>query len=146
MKNNLFNTVIILAGIVLIAIFSFTSCNRPTKQVKSHSVQTAPDEVESETESTSLDAEVDLALENFEKGMATGDMSLAMGGGIQKLLGVLKQDSNNIRALYHLGEFSIQSGQYEKAEKRFEKLVLLQPENQEYKDRLTEIRKQLGRE
>lgn len=75
--------------------------------------------------------------------MAEGNMDLAMGGGIQKLLGVVRQDSNNVRAIYHLGLFSIQSGQFEKAEKRFEKLILLQPENQEYQKTLADIREQL---
>jgi tetratricopeptide (TPR) repeat protein len=91
----------------------------------------------------SFDEEIDLALENIEKGKLTGDMSLVMNEGIMKLLGVTRNDSNNLRAIYYLGLFSLESGQLEKAEKRFEKLVSLQPQNEEYSNTLQEIRNKL---
>ena len=149
MKNSLFNTVVILTGVCLIALLSYTACNTSTKEVETHAGSTLESNHSTESSSnnqsssTEVDAEIDLALSNFEKGMAEGNMDLAMGGGIQKLLGVVRQDSNNVRAIYHLGLFSIQSGQFEKAEKRFEKLILLQPENQEYQKTLAEIREKL---
>lgn len=90
-----------------------------------------------------LEMEVNQALENIAKGKETNDMSLVMNEGIMKLLAVSRADTNNVKAIYHLGLFSIESGQLEKAEKRFEKLILLQPENQEYAEKLAEIRKQL---
>ena len=70
-------------------------------------------------------------------------MNLAMNEGVMKLLAVVKKDSNNVNALKYLGLFALESGQLEKAEKRYEKLVLLQPENQEYKNKLQEIREEL---
>ena len=50
-----------------------------------------------------------------------------------------------MRAIYYLGLFSLESGQLEKAEKRFEKLVSLQPQNEEYVNTLQEIRNQIGK-
>ena len=91
------------------------------------------------------DEEIDLALKNIEKGKSSGDMSLVMNEGIMKLLAVTRKDSNNVRAIYYLGLFSLESGQLEKAEKRFEKLVSLQPLNEEYENTLKEIRNQIGK-
>jgi len=67
-------------------------------------------------------------------------MSLVMNQGIMKLRAVIDRDSNNIAAIYQLGIMSIESGQTEKAVKRFEKLLLLQPENQEYKKILADLK------
>jgi tetratricopeptide (TPR) repeat protein len=92
-----------------------------------------------------IDEEIDLALKNIEKGKSSGDMSLVMNEGIMKLLAVTRKDSNNMRAIYYLGLFSLESGQLEKAEKRFEKLVSLQPQNEEYENTLKEIRNQIGK-
>ncbi len=61
-------------------------------------------------------------------------------GGVQLFLEVIKEDPNNEAALYNLGMLAIQSGQMDKAEKRFEKLVSLQPENETYARILEDIR------
>ena len=90
-----------------------------------------------------LNKVVDLAVKNMRKGKESGDMNLAMNEGVMKLLAVVKKDSNHINALKYLGLFALESGQIEKAEKRFKKLLLLQPENQEYKTTLQEIREEL---
>ena len=45
--------------------------------------------------------------------------------GILMLRDILEDEPNNIRVHYHLGEFSMQSGQYEKAEMRFKKVLEL---------------------
>jgi tetratricopeptide (TPR) repeat protein len=148
-KNSLFNIAIILAGIGLTVVLGYAGCKSPVKEVETHD-HSAHDHEENSTsqnhqeENIDLDQEVELALENIAKGKETEDMSLLMTEGIQKLLAVVRQDSNNVKAIYRLGLFSIESGQLEKAEKRFEKLVLLQPENQEYENTLNDIREQLG--
>jgi tetratricopeptide (TPR) repeat protein len=49
--------------------------------------------------------------------------------GIKILREVLKQDSKNESALYNLGILSIQSGQYDKAVKRFEELLNVNPKH-----------------
>jgi tetratricopeptide (TPR) repeat protein len=59
--------------------------------------------------------------------------------GIGMLLEVLKEEPDNIDALYLLGEFSIESQQWQKALERFKKLLSLQPQNPEYLFKLSEI-------
>lgn len=61
----------------------------------------------------------------------------------QILLEVNKNDSNNTDAIYYLGKLGVRTGQYEKAVKRFKKLVYLQPKNLEYKAELMEAEKLL---
>jgi tetratricopeptide (TPR) repeat protein len=90
-----------------------------------------------------LEAEVKKAVTNIELGKKNNDMNLMMNEGIKRLSAVIQRDSSNVSALYQLGMFSLESGQIEKAEKRFEKLVLLQPENQEYKETLQMIHSKL---
>lgn len=145
-------------GVALTIGLTQAGCNSATKEVaenhEGHDHGPAqPDEAPMppiRVNDASLAADADLnevvetALANIAKGKEANDMSLVMNEGIMKLLAVSRADSNNIKAIYHLGLFSIESGQFEKAEKRFEKLVLLQPENQEYKQKLEEIRKELN--
>ena len=91
------------------------------------------------------DSEIDAALEAFNKSQQATGKPMGMPQGIMELLAVSRKDTNNIRANYYLALFAIESGQLEKAEKRFEKLILLQPEIQEYEKRLADVRKQLGK-
>lgn len=59
-----------------------------------------------------------------------GDNDVMKGVGMLKE--VVAKDSNNIQATFTLGMLSMQSGQFDKAVERFEKLVKLQPFNPEY--------------
>lgn len=150
MKNNPLtsNLAIILLGVLLAVTLFVTGYKSDKKDVElsdPHSEVNSTDvEIEDEVPSN-LDEEVDFALANIEKGKSSGDMSLVMNEGIMKLLAVTKKDSNNIRAIYYLGLFSLESGQLQKAEKRFEKLVSLQPQNEEYENTLQKIRNQIGK-
>ncbi|MEM9022953.1 MAG: tetratricopeptide repeat protein [Bacteroidota bacterium] len=47
--------------------------------------------------------------------------------GIRLLREVLTEDSNNLRAHFELGKFSIQSGQYAKARERFKRVLEIDP-------------------
>jgi Flp pilus assembly protein TadD len=49
--------------------------------------------------------------------------------GIALLREVLEEDPDNEQATFNLGILSIQSGQYDRAVERFEKLATLYPEN-----------------
>ena len=150
MKNNPLTSIlaIILFGVLLSVTLFVTGYKSYEKDVElsdPHSKVNSTDvEIEDEVPSN-LDEEVDFALANIEKGKSSGDMSLVMNEGIMKLLAVTKKDSNNIRAIYYLGLFSLESGQLQKAEKRFEKLVSLQPQNEEYVNTLQKIRNQIGK-
>jgi tetratricopeptide (TPR) repeat protein len=59
--------------------------------------------------------------------------------GVGLLKDVVTKDSNNVQAIFTLGMLSIQSGQFEKARERFEKLITLQPFNPEYYFYLGEV-------
>lgn len=48
--------------------------------------------------------------------------------GIQQLLAIVKDDPENAGAHWHLGLFSVQSGQYDKALERFLRVAELDPE------------------
>jgi len=152
LKNNLSvsNTLIIVLGILLTIILAISGFKTSVKEVVvsdphgNSKVDLSSTEMTSDTD-VGIDEEIDLALKNIEKGKSSGDMSLVMNEGIMKLLAVTRKDSNNVRAIYYLGLFSLESGQLEKAEKRFEKLVSLQPQNKEYENTLKEIRNQIGK-
>ncbi len=152
MKNNLSvsNTLIIVLGILLTIILAISGFKTSVKEVAvsdphdNSKVDSSSPEMTTDID-LGIDEEIDFALKNIEKGKSSGDMSLVMNEGIMKLLAVTRKDSNNIRAIYYLGLFSLESGQLEKAEKRFEKLVSLQPQNEEYENTLKEIRNQIGK-
>ncbi len=60
-------------------------------------------------------------------------VSLVQGGkrpmkGIRLLKEVLEKNPSNAEALWHLGKFSMKTGQYEKALERFEKVLKVAPE------------------
>jgi tetratricopeptide (TPR) repeat protein len=151
LKNNLSssNIAIIVLGVLLAVGLFFSAYKTNTKNAEQHSNHhgeaKTSESHDDDNVPTNLDEDVDLALANIEKGKSSGDMSLVMNEGIMKLLAVTKKDSNNVRAIYYLGLFSLESGQLQKAEKRFEKLVSLQPQNEEYRNTLQEIRNQIGK-
>ncbi len=151
MKNNLSssNIAIIVLGVLLAVGLFFSAYKTNTKNAEQHSNHhgeaKTSESHDDDNVPTNLDEDVDLALANIEKGKSSGDMSLVMNEGIMKLLAVTKKDSNNVRAIYYLGLFSLESGQLQKAEKRFEKLISLQPQNEEYRNTLQEIRNQIGK-
>ena len=64
--------------------------------------------------------------------------------GIFILREILAADSNHVPTIETLGQMSIRSGQFEKAKKRYQKLLSLQPENEEYQAQLKVICAELG--
>ena len=64
--------------------------------------------------------------------------------GIFMLREILAADSNHIPTIETLGQMSIRSGQFDKAKKRYQKLLSLQPENEEYQAQLKMICEELG--
>ncbi len=105
------------------------------------------------------DADLDKVLEYSaianEKGWLTLDQKLKYGTlkietspapmeGIFILREILAKDSNHIATIETLGEMSIRSGQFEKAKERYQKLLSLQPENEDYQRQLMMICEKLG--
>lgn len=78
-----------------------------------------------EVKETTVEAKIEQAVEIITKGT---DSPMK---GIKLLKEVIEEDPNNESALYYLGNFSIQSGQYDKAVLRFESLVKINPEHYE---------------
>lgn len=64
--------------------------------------------------------------------------------GIQKILEVVRKDSNNVYALMTLGQGSIMTQQYDKAIERFSSVVRIQPTNLEAILSLAESYQQIG--
>jgi tetratricopeptide (TPR) repeat protein len=156
--SSLLNLTLVLLGLAVIVGLTYVGYKTDTKEIadnhEGHNHKPgehdkpveAPFRVNDASlpEDANLDKVIDDALSSIQKGKETNDMSLVMNAGIMQLLAVNRADTNNVRAIYHLGLFAEESGQLEKAEKRFEKLILLQPENQEYKDNLAKIRQKLN--
>ncbi len=81
--------------------------------------------------------------ENLDAKNALGILYIQINNDVMKGVGILKEvvakDSNNLQAIFTLGMLSIQSGQLDKAEQRFKKLISLQPFNAEYYYYLAEV-------
>ena len=75
---------------------------------------------------SALDAKVDEAVAIIQNGEGAPMQAIGM------LLDVLKEDPNHEKALLWLGNFSMMSGQWEKAVDRFHQLSQLRPEMEIY--------------
>lgn len=64
--------------------------------------------------------------------------------GIQLLLGITREQPNHIQANLMLGQLAIRSGQMDKAQERFEKVLSIEPENTEALYFLAEVYKSKG--
>ncbi|HEY9177998.1 MAG TPA: tetratricopeptide repeat protein [Flavipsychrobacter sp.] len=64
--------------------------------------------------------------------------------GIQLLLGITREQPDHIQANLMLGQLSIRSGQMDKAQERFEKVLSIEPENTEALYFLAEVYKSKG--
>ena len=65
--------------------------------------------------------------------------------GIMMLREIVAKDSNNVEAQYWLGVFAVQSGQFEKAIPRFEKVISLDPQYLSAYMDLGAVYKEMGR-
>lgn len=90
--------------------------------------RTAPVEelVPQSTENTGLDAKVDEAVAIIQSGEGAPMQSIGM------LLEVLKENPDHEKALMWLGNFSMMSGQWDKAVDRFHHLTQIRPEVEMY--------------
>lgn len=74
--------------------------------------------------------------ENLDAKTANAAIVVQIDQDVMKGVGMLKEvvskDSNHVQAIFTLGMLSIQSGQFDKAQERFKKLITLQPFNPEY--------------
>lgn len=64
--------------------------------------------------------------------------------GIMMLREILEKDSNNVKAHFYLGVFSVQSGQWEKAKQRFLKVLALDSTESEAYFYLAQVEANIG--
>lgn len=85
---------------------------------------------------SAFDKVIELNPQNLEAKNALAAYYIEVEQDVMKGVGMLREitsmDSNNLQAIFTLGMLSIQSGQFDKAQARFEKLIALQPFNAEY--------------
>lgn len=109
---------ITIAGVLAIGVIIVAMPNKSTEVP-------AADEVVEASEIKSVDSKIKIAVEIITSGKG------APMKGIALLKEVLEEDENNTEALYYLGVFSIQSGQFDKGIGRFLAILKLEPDNQE---------------
>ena len=110
------STLIAFFGAVVIALVLWQLPRTPHQDVEA---------ITSE-EGNLLDAKVDEAVAIIQNGEGAPMQAIGM------LLEVLREDPNHEKALLWLGNFSMMSGQWEKAVDRFHQLSQLHPENELY--------------
>ena len=101
--NSRTTTIAFITGIVLLTVLLLLAKHKPTVEI-------------ADLQKIDLDRKVDSAVALVNSG--ENPMQ-----GIFILRSVLEEDSNHIGAIMQLGVFSIQSGQYEKALARFDKVL-----------------------
>lgn len=110
------STLIAFFGAVVIALVLWQLPRTPHQDVEA---------ITSE-EGNPFDAKVDEAVTIIQNGEGAPMQAIGM------LLEVLREDPNHEKALLWLGNFSMMSGQWEKAVDRFHQLSQLHPENELY--------------
>lgn len=110
------NTYIALAVAVVAAVGIFNLPRTPYQEPA----------VEEREEVSALDVKVDEAVAIIQSGEGAPMAAIGM------LLDVLREDPNHEKALMWLGNFSMMSGQWDKAVDRFHQLSQLHPENEMY--------------
>jgi len=110
------NTYIALTVAVIAAVAIFNLPRTPYQEPA----------VEEREEVSTLDVKVDEAVAIIQSGEGAPMAAIGM------LLDVLREDPNHEKALMWLGNFSMMSGQWDKAVDRFHQLSQLHPENEMY--------------
>ena len=110
------NTYIALAVAIVAAVAIFSLPRTPFQEEK----------LQVKEEASALDVKVDEAVAIIQSGEGAPMVAIGM------LLDVLREDPNHEKALMWLGNFSMMSGQWDKAIDRFNQLSQLFPENEMY--------------
>ncbi len=125
-------TAIVIALVVIVALYL---ASRTPEEVVIEQATTTEETTEPVNE---LDAKVEQAVSIIQSGEGSPMQAIGL------LREVIAVDSNHIGALYWLGEFSVMSGQFDKAIERFEKLHNLEPGNVEFCIKLARVQVSAG--
>jgi predicted Zn-dependent protease len=127
--------IIAILGTLVLTVVIYLAVRTPKESIE----ESTPEKTEAPVSaSAELDAKVDEAVKIIQSGSGAPMQAVAL------LREVISADSNHISANYWLGEFSMLSGQYDKAIIRFNKLCKLQPDNAEYCIKLAQAYKSVG--
>lgn len=127
--------IIAIASAVVVTGLLVTASRTPEKgaEAVSQEVHSDHDHSESVEGMSPLDAKVNQAVEIIQSGSQSPMVAIGM------LKEVLEEDPQHIGALTWLGEFSIQSGQLDRAEGRFLTILAIEPNNLLALDRLLKV-------
>ncbi len=118
MNKGIVISILVGGAVVTALMLSPTTPPSNSVEVSSHE---GHDHTIDEVSSDPLQAKVDEASRILMEGKQPPMMAIGM------IREVLEVDSNHIGALMKLGEFSLLSGQYDKAEMRFTRVIELEP-------------------
>ncbi len=115
--------ILAILGAVVLTIVLYLAARTP----KESATEAGPETIEKPVaDASELDAKVEQAVQIIQSGSGAPMQAVTL------LREVIAVDSNHISANFWLGEFSMMSGQFDKAIIRFNKLLHLQPDNAEY--------------
>jgi lipopolysaccharide biosynthesis regulator YciM len=124
MKVGKIIAIVIAVGVVAaVYLADRTPAETPQTEEVTEQQTEQPTEAESSMSDADLDAKVDEAVEIIQS------QSQPPMVAIQLLREVIAADSNHIGANYWLGEFSVMSGQYDRAIPRYRNILRQQPAN-----------------
>lgn len=116
-----------IAGFIAVTILLYLAARTPKEP---NTTATPPEAEQTEPAVNSQQAELDAKVAQAVEIIQSGE------GPPMQAIGLLREvnqaDSNHVGAIYWLGEFSMMSGQFEKAITRFYKLTVLEPNNAAY--------------
>lgn len=116
-------TLIVLALGLVVALYFAPRTLKSTENINSIETEEHDhDHTEHDHELSELDKKVEDAIQIIQNGQGPPMKAIGM------LLDVVEQDPEHFRATLALGEFSMQSGQYDKAINRFKKLLEIDAE------------------
>lgn len=127
---------IVIFAAVLLAVLLFFAPNNPPLPV-----EVLPEKVEIKGDSSAQAGKTEEKLRLAISFVQEGKEPMK---GIMLLREVLEKDSNNLKAHFYLGLFSMQSGQWEKARLRFLKVLELDSSQNEANFHMARVNANLG--
>lgn len=132
--------ILAIFGAVALVVMVYFASRTPSESVLDTAKTEAAPAPESEaTETLTVDQKVAKAVEIIEGGTEPPMQAVVL------LREAIAEDSNNVAANYWLGEFSVMSGQHEKAIGRYKKVLQLQPDNTDVCAKLAMAYKNAGK-
>ena len=117
---------VVAAVVLTVGLYLASRTPQNTIAITQDQAEAESNTLESTANGNELDRKVEEAVQIIQSGQGSPMQAIGL------LREVVQVDSNHIKANYWLGEFSMMSGQFDKAITRFDKLHSLQPDNLEF--------------